>query len=110
MRVRRVLHALGYRYRLHRKDLPGSPDIAFGSRRKVIFVHGCFWHAHGCSREKAPKSRLDYWMPKRQKNRERDKANENALRHMRWEVLTIWECEIGDQEALAKRLTNFLTA
>ena len=106
--VRRLLHSLGYRYRLHRKDLPGKPDVAFLSRRKAIFVHGCFWHGHGCSKGRLPKSRLDYWKPKLNGNRERDGRKEEELRAMRWRVLVIWQCETADLDALALRLQDFL--
>ncbi len=106
--VRRLLHGMGYRYRLHRKDLPGRPDIAFGPRRKAIFVHGCFWHGHGCSKGRLPKSRLDYWQPKVDKNRERDRTKEEQLKNLGWSVLTIWQCETADLETLATRLQDFV--
>jgi len=106
--VRRLLHGLGYRYRLHRRDLPGSPDIVFPGRRKVIFVHGCYWHGHGCSKGKLPKSRLDYWEPKIARNRQRDAEKEAALRKAGWDVLTLWQCEVKDLEALRPRLLVFL--
>ena len=108
MVVRRLLHSLGYRYRVHRKDLPGKPDVAFLSRRKAIFVHGCFWHGHGCPKGRLPKSRLDYWEPKLNANKERDRRKEKELRSMGWDVLTIWQCETADLEALAGRLHGFL--
>ena len=108
MIVRRLLHRLGYRYRLHRKDLPGKPDVAFVSRRKAIFVHGCFWHGHGCPKGRLPKSRLDYWKPKLNGNRERDRRKEEELRSLGWSVLVIWQCETADLEALARRLLRFL--
>ena len=106
--VRRLLHGMGYRYRLHRKDLPGRPDIAFGPRRKAIFVHGCFWHGHGCAKGRLPKSRLDYWQPKVDKNRERDRTKEEQLKSLGWSVLTIWQCETADLETLAARLQDFV--
>ena len=106
--VRRLLHGMGYRYRLHRRDLPGRPDIAFVSRRKAIFVHGCFWHGHGCSKGRLPKSRLDYWQPKVDKNRERDRTKEEQLKSLGWSVMTIWQCETRDLEALAARLQDFV--
>ena len=106
--VRRLLHGMGYRYRLHRRDLPGRPDIVFGSRRKAIFVHGCFWHGHDCSKGRLPKSRLDYWQPKVDKNRERDRTKEEQLKAMGWSVLTIWQCETADLQALAARLQDFV--
>jgi len=106
--VRRLLHSLGYRYRVHRKDLPGKPDVAFLSRRKAIFVHGCFWHGHDCSKGRLPKSRLDYWKPKLNGNRERDRRTEDELRSIGWRVLVIWQCETADLDALALRLREFL--
>jgi len=108
MLVRRLVHRLGYRYRLHRKDLPGKPDIVFWSRRKVIFVHGCFWHSHGCSKGRLPKSRLGFWRPKLLENSRRDGRNEEALRALGWNVLVIWQCETSDLEALSQRLLRFL--
>ena len=108
MIVRRLLHRLGYRYRLHRKDLPGRPDVAFLSRRKAIFVHGCFWHGHGCPKGRLPKSRLDYWEPKLNGNKERDKRKEEELGSMGWDVLVIWQCETADLGDLAGRLHGFL--
>ena len=108
MVVRRVLHGMGYRYRLHRKDLPGRPDIVFGPRRKIIFVHGCFWHGHGCPKGRLPKSRLDYWQPKIAANRERDRSKEGQLRAMGWSVLVVWQCETSDRDALALRLQEFV--
>lgn len=111
MTVRRLVHGMGFRYRLHRKDLPGKPDLVFGPRRKVIFVHGCFWHQHSdpqCRIARAPKSRLDYWQPKLTRNQERDRENEAALRHQSWDVLTVWECQTKDLETLKARLEGFL--
>ena len=108
MRTRRTVHGMGYRYRLHRKDLPGRPDIALRPRRKAIFVHGCFWHGHDCAKGRLPKSRLDYWQPKVDKNRERDRTNEEQLKSLGWSVLTIWQCETKDLEALAVRLQDFV--
>ncbi|MGB6724606.1 MAG: very short patch repair endonuclease, partial [Terracidiphilus sp.] len=86
--VRKLLHALGYRFRLHRRDLPGTPDIALPSRKKVIFVNGCFWHAHGCRIGRPPKSRQEFWLPKLQKNRAKDARNRRALRNLGWGVIT----------------------
>jgi len=106
--VRRVAHALGYRYRLHRKDLPGTPDLVFPSRRKVVFVHGCFWHGHGCSKGRLPKSRPEFWIPKINRNRARDGAAERALRELGWESLTLWQCETKDLEAMKDKLVGFL--
>ena len=106
--VRRLLHGMGYRYRLHRRDLPGKPDIAFVSRRKAIFVHGCFWHGHDCPKGRLPKSRLDYWRPKLDRNRERDRTNAEHLKSLGWSVLVIWQCETVDKETLAIRLQDFV--
>lgn len=107
MRVRRIVHAMGYRYRLYRRDLPGCPDLVFPARRKVVFVHGCFWHRHeGCGR--LPKSRLDFWLPKLESNRQRDLVNQERLRGMGWSVLVVWECELRNAEALAERVRSFL--
>lgn len=95
MTLRRLLHARGYRYRLHRKDLPGSPDLAFPARGKAIFVHGCFWHGHDCKRgARQPKDNADYWIAKIARNRARDEQAQAALRAMGWKCLIVWECEI----------------
>jgi DNA mismatch endonuclease (patch repair protein) len=106
--VRRILHRLGYRYRLNATKLPGRPDIVFPVRKRVIFVHGCFWHGHGCAKGQAPKSRLDYWGPKLEVNRERDAVQVRALEDLGWSVLTIWQCETLEREALTARLRLFL--
>jgi DNA mismatch endonuclease (patch repair protein) len=106
--VRRVLFAAGYRYRLHRRGLPGSPDIVFPGRRKAIFVHGCFWHSHGCAKGKAPKSRLEYWGPKLKANRARDTRNRHDLLSLGWDSLVIWQCELGNIDRLFARLTRFV--
>lgn len=98
LRVRSALHAAGLRFRLHRKGLPGKPDIILPSRRIAIFVHGCFWHRHpdpACKLARMPKSRIDFWEPKLAGNRERDARKEQALTAAGWTVLTIWECELG---------------
>ena len=109
MVVRRLAHGMGYRYRLHRKDLPGAPDLAFPSRRKAVFVHGCFWHWHDCPRgDRMPKSNRDYWTRKLSRNRDRDAEHGVRLRSMGWDVLTIWECQVGDRDALRARLRAFL--
>lgn len=107
--VRSLLHSLGYRFRLHRKDLPGTPDIVFPSRRLVVFVHGCFWHGHGCRIGKLPKSRLDYWEPKISTNRERDFRKEAALTLSGWRVVVVWQCELSDIDTLRARLVRLLT-
>jgi DNA mismatch endonuclease, patch repair protein len=111
MAVRRLVHRLGYRYRLHRRDLPGSPDIVFPGRRKVIFVHGCFWHRHpdpDCKLARMPKSRLEFWEPKLEANAERDKRALQALEALGWEALTLWECEIKSNRDLEDRIIRFL--
>ena len=109
MLVRQMLHALGYRYRLHRRDLPGSPDIVLPSRKKVVLVHGCFWHQHDCRLgAKKPRARPEYWHPKLQRNKERDAHNLAALQLEGWSALTVWECELSDTRALEGRLREFL--
>lgn len=107
--VRRLVHKLGYRFRLHRTDLPGKPDLVFGPRRKVIFVHGCFWHSHGCRAAHVPKSNLKYWLPKLKRNRSRDQDNLDRLSALGWDVLVIWECEIAAETILRVCLINFLS-
>lgn len=109
MLTRRAVHAMGYRYRLHRKDLPGKPDLVFPSRRKAIFVHGCFWHGHDCPRgSRKPKSNRAYWETKIRRNRERDTQSEAALKRDGWRVLTVWECQMKNEEAFRMRLRKFL--
>ncbi|MGE3347824.1 MAG: very short patch repair endonuclease [Ramlibacter sp.] len=111
LRLRRLVHGMGYRYRLHRRDLPGTPDMVFAGRGKVIFVHGCFWHRHErCALARLPKSRSDFWLPKLTANAERDVRHTRALRRLGWSVLTIWECQLGDTAKLAKRIRRFLDA
>jgi DNA mismatch endonuclease (patch repair protein) len=111
MRVRKLAFALGYRYRLHDRKLPGCPDLVFRPRRKVIFVHGCFWHRHGrCALARLPKSRLDFWIPKLEGNKLRDQRNKRALARTGWKVLTIWECQLGDLSQLSARIGRFLDA
>lgn len=107
--VRRGAHALGHRFRLHRRDLPGTPDLVFPRLRKAIFVHGCFWHRHpGCSRRTTPKTRADYWNNKFAENVARDAARLAELQALGWETLVIWECETFDREELSRRLSSFL--
>ncbi|MCA2971025.1 MAG: DNA mismatch endonuclease Vsr [Acidobacteriaceae bacterium] len=108
MIVRRMVHAMGYRYRLHVKNLPGKPDLVFPRLRKVIEVYGCFWHGHTACREgRMPATRPEYWVPKLEANRQRDRANRRRLRVLGWSILVIWECETGDRERLQKRLGKF---
>lgn len=109
MRVRLIAHALGYRYRLHRSDLPGSPDFVFASRRKVVFVHGCFWHRHeGCARTTMPRTRAAFWQAKFVANVKRDLATEARLREAGWKQLVIWECETLDPQQVAAKVVAFL--
>ncbi len=111
LRVRKLVFALGYRYRLHDRKLPGCPDLVFGRRRKVIFVHGCFWHRHKrCALARLPKSRLDFWLPKLEGNKSRDQRNRRALARRGWKVLTIWECQLRDAERLNDKIRRFLDA
>jgi DNA mismatch endonuclease, patch repair protein len=106
--VRSLLHRLGYRFSLHRRDLPGTPDIVLVGRGCAIFVHGCFWHAHGCRIGRPPKSRLDYWGPKLAANRMRDRHKREELRRAGWRTLTVWQCELKDPIALGWRLIEFI--
>lgn len=109
MIVRRLPHSLGYRYRLHRNDLPGKPDIVFIGRRKAIQIHGCFWHQHpGCKSAHVPLSRIEYWQPKLARNVTRDKANLEALSAAGWDVMVLWECEIKRGDDIQEKLVNFL--
>jgi DNA mismatch endonuclease (patch repair protein) len=108
MIVRRILHSRGYGYRLHRRDLPGVPDIVFLSLRKVVLVHGCFWHQHDCALGKKPSYRREYWIPKLRRNQLRDARNEDSLRKLGFSVLVIWECQTRDNAALERRLVAFL--
>lgn len=111
MTVRRLLYGLGFRYRLHKRGLPGVPDIVFASRRKAIFVHGCYWHGHGCKRGgSGAKSNQSYWSPKIDKTRQRDSVARDRLGAEGWQVLTVWECETGDLEILRHRLERFLAS
>jgi DNA mismatch endonuclease (patch repair protein) len=109
MAVRGMVHRLGFRYRLHRGDLPGKPDLAFAGRRKVIFVHGCYWHGHTCrAGRNRPSSNTEYWIAKLDRNKTRDAANRRRLRRLGWGVLTVWECELKSAEKLRARLARFL--
>ena len=110
MQVRRLVHGMGYRFRLHKSDLPGKPDLVFSRLRKVVFVHGCFWHQHDCHLGKLPKSNQAYWFPKLRRNQERDDIAQTILNEMGWRVVTIWECEAVDRlsvrELVSSRLEN----
>lgn len=109
--VRKLVHGLGYRYRLHGQGLPGKPDLVFPGRRAIIFVHGCFWHRHsGCALARLPKSRIDFWGPKLEGNRIRDLRNERLLRGLGWRVQVIWECQIANTKRLEGRIRRFLDA
>lgn len=109
MTVRRALHALGYRFRVHRRDLPGSPDIVLPKYKTAIFVHGCFWHRHpGCKKATTPKTRVPFWTEKFECNVLRDRRKEAALREMGWQVIVVWECEAKDATALATTLSSAL--
>ncbi len=109
MKVRRLLHRLGYRYALHSKDLPGKPDLVFRSRKKAIFVHGCYWHMHSCKYGSVvPATRTEFWQTKRQGNVARDRASTATLASKGWKIFVVWECETKEPEPLARRLINFL--
>ena len=109
LRVRRLVHRMGYRYRLHRRDLPGTPDLVFPRHRRVIFVHGCFWHQHSCGRGTRPASNQDFWNRKLTANVRRDRHNIAALNCDGWSVLIVWECQTRDAAALAQRIGEFLS-
>ena len=111
--VRRLVHGMGFRYRLHRKDVPGKPDLVFGSRKKVIFVHGCFWHRHNdsaCKLSRLPKSRLDFWLPKLERNAERDAENSARLKALGWDEMIVWECQVtkANLPVLSENIRKFL--
>jgi DNA mismatch endonuclease (patch repair protein) len=109
MLLRRMLHRCGYRFRLHRKDLPGKPDLVFPARKKVIFMHGCFWHQHpGCREGRVPGSRRDYWEPKLARNQQRDITAQAGLKAQGWQCLVLWECELKDAAAAVARARQFL--
>ncbi|MBT3055799.1 MAG: DNA mismatch endonuclease Vsr [Candidatus Thiodiazotropha sp. (ex Codakia orbicularis)] len=109
MIVRGLIHKLGYRYRLHAKFLPGKPDLVFTARKKVIFVHGCFWHRHtDCKLARLPKSRLGFWLPKLEGNSKRDELNQDKLKSLGWCYLIIWECETKDLVHLENKILCFL--
>lgn len=109
MAVRRLLYSMGYRYRLHRRDLPGKPDLTFQSRRKVIFIHGCFWHGHDCKRgARVPKNNREYWETKIARNRERDIQHYEELNIMGWDILVIWECQLKEIDLFRETLVDYL--
>lgn len=108
LEVRRILHRLGYRFRLHRKDLPGRPDIVLPKHRKIVLVHGCFWHGHTCRLASKPKSNSGYWSEKILKNQERDVRNLDALQTANWTVLELWECDIRKMDGLEQKLIEFM--
>ncbi len=111
LKVRRLIHSMGIRYRLHRADLPGTPDLVFSSRKKVVFVYGCFWHQHDCALgRKQPATNRDYWLPKLARNCERDEQAKQRLALQNWQVLVVWECETKDLESLKERIARFLKA
>ena len=109
MRVRRLVHGMGYRYRLHRSDLPGTPDLVFPSRRKVIFIHGCFWHRHpNCRLARLPKSKREFWESKLEQNRKRDLLNQDKIHQMGWYFLITWECMLDDMNKVDIKIREFL--
>lgn len=109
MLVRRLVHGMGYRYRIHRSDLPGKPDLVFRKKRKIIFVHGCFWHVHGCALSHFPKSNSSYWTPKLKRNRARDAKHLTALKADGWRCLVVWECELDRPDRILRRVSRFLS-
>jgi DNA mismatch endonuclease (patch repair protein) len=109
MIVRRLVHSLGYRYRLHQRCLPGAPDLVFASRRRVIFIHGCFWHQHSCANgNRMPKSRINFWRKKLEGNVARDRRVVRNLRRTGWRALTLWECQLKNLKRLTERIAAFL--
>lgn len=108
VRVQRLVRRLGFRFGLHASDLPGAPDLVFSTRRKVIFVHGCFWHRHGCARTSTPRTRRRYWEEKFLRNQRRDRRSTKQLRRMGWGVMTVWECQLRNEARLGGRIVNFL--
>lgn len=107
--VRRLVWSLGYRYRLHSRKLPGNPDLVFAGRKKVIFVHGCFWHQHeNCRQYRMPRSKLDFWLPKLESNKLRDKRNQQLLREQGWDYLVVWECQLKDKTQVENNIISFL--
>jgi DNA mismatch endonuclease (patch repair protein) len=109
MIVRKLVFGFGYRYRLHTKELPGRPDLVFRGRRKLIFVHGCFWHGHDCtSGTNRPKSNTDYWQEKLNKNKLRDESDKKTLEKMGWDILVVWECELKNLQSVSQKIKSFL--
>ncbi len=106
--VRSLVHRLGYRFRLHRQDLPGTPDLVFPARHKVIFVHGCFWHSHACKSGLVPQSNRGFWLPKLRRNKARDRKNLESLTQQGWKALVIWQCELKDSSVVRQRVKRFL--
>jgi DNA mismatch endonuclease (patch repair protein) len=108
LRLRRLLHSMGYRYRLHVSGMAGKPDLVFSSRRVVIFVHGCFWHGHHCRFGRLPKSNVEFWAEKIRRNRDRDASNSRSLRRLGWQVVVVWQCQLRDKPAITRRLVKRL--
>ena len=109
IQVRKLIYRLGYRYRLQGRDLPGNPDLVFRVRKKVIFIHGCFWHGHDCrAGNNRPRSHRSYWLPKLERNRARDSSNQVKLRDLGWDFLILWECQLKNEAVLAEKIINFL--
>jgi DNA mismatch endonuclease (patch repair protein) len=107
--VRSLIHRMGFRFRIHRNDLPGCPDIVLVRQQKIIFVHGCFWHQHpGCAEGRLPETRQEYWVPKFQRNKDRDVQNRAELRKLGWRSLVVWECELKRPRQMEKKLMRFL--
>lgn len=109
LRLRRLVHGMGFRYRLHLRNLPGTPDLVFPARKAVIFMHGCFWHRHpGCKLARLPKSKLEFWETKLETNRKRDILRQRQLRKLGWRILIVWECQLSDPVRVARRVSKFL--
>lgn len=108
MIVRRMVHGMGYRYNLHARDVPGNPDLVFRARKKIIFVHGCFWHQHGCSHYRQPRTKLGFWQPKLARNKARDEEVRKMLRRQGWKSMTVWECQLRSTRELMSRIRRFL--
>jgi DNA mismatch endonuclease (patch repair protein) len=109
MTIRRLIHAAGFRYRLHVKNLPGSPDIVFTPQKKAIFINGCFWHAHDCRKNLIPKTRQQFWVDKFERNRKRDTENVDKLKTLGWSILVIWECEVK-KSCISDKIFSFLSS